>query len=245
MNIDQQIVLITGASRGIGRGVLDAFATRGATVIGTATSESGAQAISQHIADNGWRGTGMALRVNDQEAIDAAIKSIREQFGALTTLINNAGITEDNLLMRMKPEQWDAVIDTNLNSVYRLSKAVMRDMMKTRFGRIITITSVVGVMGNAGQTNYAASKAGVIGFSKSLAREIGSRGITVNTIAPGCIATDMTEQLPEAQKQQLIKDVPMAKLGAVEDIADAAVFLAGAAYITGETLHVNGGMYMI
>lgn len=245
MKLDQQVVLITGASRGIGRGVLAGFAARGATVIGTATSEAGAQAISQYIADNGWRGTGLVLRVNDSAAIDALIKSIREQFGALTTLVNNAGITDDNLLMRMKPEQWDAVIDTNLSSVYRLSKAVMRDMMKARFGRIITITSVVGVMGNVGQANYAASKAGVIGFSKSLAREIGSRGITVNTIAPGFIATDMTEQLPEAQKQQLIAQVPLAKLGAVEDIAQAAVFLAEAGYITGETLHVNGGMYMI
>ncbi|MBV7435522.1 3-oxoacyl-ACP reductase FabG [Cardiobacteriaceae bacterium TAE3-ERU3] len=245
MKMNEQIVLVTGASRGIGRAVLNSFAEAGATVIGTATSDSGAEKISAHITENGWKGQGMVLSVNDAEAIDATIKTIRDTFGPVSILINNAGITDDNLLMRMKAEQWDSVIDTNLSSVYRLSKAVMRDMMKARFGRIINIASVVGVMGNAGQANYAATKAGVIGFSKSLAREIGSRGITVNTIAPGFIATDMTEQLPEAQKQALVEQVPLAKLGQPEDIAQAAVFLAQAGYVTGETLHVNGGMYMI
>lgn len=245
MKMNEQVVLVTGASRGIGRAVLNSFAEAGATVIGTATSDSGAEKISNHISEHGWKGQGMMLRVNDADAIDATIKTIRDTFGPVSILINNAGITDDNLLMRMKTEQWDNVIDTNLSSVYRLSKAVMRDMMKARFGRIINIASVVGVMGNAGQANYAATKAGVIGFSKSLAREIGSRGITVNTIAPGFIATDMTEQLPEAQKQALVEQVPLAKLGQPEDIAQAAIFLAQAGYITGETLHVNGGMYMI
>lgn len=245
MKMNEQIVLITGASRGIGKAVLADFAASGAVVIGTATSEAGAEKITAFISENGWRGQGMMLRVNDNDAVDETIKAIREQYGAVSILINNAGITDDNLLMRMKPEQWDKVIDTNLSSVYRLSKAVMRDMMKARFGRIINIASVVGVMGNAGQTNYAATKAGIIGFAKSLAREIGSRGITVNTIAPGFIATDMTEQLPESQKQALIEQVPLAKLGKPEDIAKAAIFLAQADYITGETLHVNGGMYMI
>ena len=245
MKMNEQVVLITGASRGIGRAVLNGFAEAGATVIGTATSENGAEKITAHISEQGWKGQGMVLSVNDADAIDTTIKTIRETFGPVSILINNAGITDDNLLMRMKPEQWDSVIDTNLSSVYRLSKAVMRDMMKARCGRIINIASVVGVMGNAGQANYAATKAGVIGFAKSLAREIGSRGITVNTIAPGFIATDMTEQLPEAQKQALVEQVPLAKLGQPEDIAQAAVFLAQAGYITGETLHVNGGMYMI
>lgn len=245
MNMKEQVVLVTGASRGIGRAILNAFAASGATVIGTATSESGAEKITGHINENGWQGKGFALRVNDMEGIEITVKAIREAFGPVSILINNAGITDDNLLMRMKPEQWDDVVDTNLSSVYRLSKAVMRDMMKARFGRIINITSVVGVMGNAGQANYAATKAGVIGFSKSLAREVGSRGITVNSIAPGFIATDMTEQLPEAQKQLLIEQVPLAKLGQPDDIAEAALFLAKAGYITGETLHVNGGMYMI
>lgn len=245
MNMNDQVVLVTGASRGIGRAILERFADAGATVIGTATSAQGAENISNHLAKQGWQGCGMVLSVNDAENIDAVIKSIRETYAPVSILINNAGITDDNLLMRMKAEQWDNVIDTNLSSVYRLSKAVLRDMMKARFGRIINVASVVGVMGNAGQANYAATKAGVIGFTKSLAREIGSRGITVNTIAPGFIATDMTEQLPEAQKQALVEQVPLAKLGQPADIAHAALFLAQADYITGETLHVNGGMYMI
>lgn len=245
MNFESQIVLVTGASRGIGRAILLAFAARGATVIGTATRDSGAQDITAALQAGGYRGQGMCLNVTSQEQIDNTLKAISEQYGDVSILVNNAGITDDNLLMRMKDEQWDHVIDTNLTSIYRLCKATSKPMMKARFGRIINIASVVGVMGNAGQTNYAAAKAGLIGFSKSLAREVGSRGITVNTIAPGFIATDMTDALPEAQKKYLSEQVPLARLGSVDDIADAAVFLAGAGYITGETLHVNGGMYMI
>lgn len=237
--------LITGASRGIGRAILMALAEAGCTVVGTATTEDGAAAISKAITEAGYTGKGIALRVNDSSAIDAAVSAIEKEHGAIEILVNNAGITDDNLLMRMKPEQWDSVIDTNLTSIFRLCKAVSRGMMKAKFGRIINIASVVGIMGNAGQTNYAAAKAGLIGFSKSLAREIGSRGITVNTIAPGFIATDMTHVLPEAQKAALIANVPLAKLGSAQDIADAALFLAKADYITGETINVNGGMYMI
>lgn len=245
MNFEAQIVLVTGASRGIGRAILQAFAARGATVIGTATTENGAQSITAALQEEGFRGQGMCLNVTSAEQIEQTLKVIGEQYGEVGILINNAGITDDNLLMRMKDEQWDKVIDTNLTSIYRLCKVVSKPMMKARFGRIINIASIVGVMGNAGQTNYAAAKAGLIGFSKSLAREVGSRGITVNTIAPGFIATDMTDALPEAQKKYLSEQVPLARLGTVEDIADAAVFLAGAGYITGETLHINGGMYMI
>lgn len=245
MSSHQEVVLVTGASRGIGRAILDKFAQSGAIVIGTATTEQGATQISNHLSQNHYKGQGLQLNVTNQDSIDACLNHIRTHYTPVSVLINNAGITDDNLLMRMKATQWDAVIETNLSSVYRLSKAVMRDMMKAKYGRIINITSVVGVMGNAGQANYAASKAGVIGFSKSLAREIGSRGITVNTIAPGFIATDMTESLPESQKQQLIEQVPLAKLGHPDDIAEAALFLANARYITGETLHINGGMYMI
>ena len=222
MNLQSQVALVTGASRGIGRAILDALGREGATVIGTATSDSGAEAISRHIAED-----------------------IADQYAPVAILVNNAGITDDNLLMRMKPEQWDNVIDTNLNSIYRLSKAVLRDMMKARCGRIINITSVVGIMGNAGQTNYAAAKAGLIGFSKSLAREVGSRGITVNCVAPGFIQTDMTDKLNDVQKKAIADQIPLAKLGRVEDIADAVVYLARAEYITGETLNINGGMYML
>lgn len=243
--LNGKIALITGASRGIGKSILLALAAEGCIVIGTATSEKGAEAISQIITDNGFQGCGMTLNVTDTDAIDTTLAIIKEKYGTVEILINNAGITDDNLLMRMKPEQWDNVINTNLSSIYRLCKATSRDMMKARFGRIINIASVVGVMGNAGQTNYAAAKAGLIGFSKSLAREIGSRGITVNVVAPGFIATDMTNALPEAQKQALIASVPLEKLGTPEDIAEATVFLAKSNYITGETLHVNGGMYMI
>lgn len=245
MNLEGQIVLVTGASRGIGRAILHAFAARGATVIGTATSDSGAAGISAALKEQGFAGQGMCLNVTDAAQIEATLAAIAAQYGDISILVNNAGITDDNLLMRMKDEQWDRVLDTNLTSIYRLCKAVTKPMMKARFGRIINIASVVGVMGNAGQTNYAAAKAGLIGFSKALAREVGSRGITVNTIAPGFIATDMTDALPEAQKKYLSEQVPLARLGDVQDIADAALYLAGAGYVTGETLHVNGGMYMI
>ena len=245
MNLHNQVALITGASRGIGRASLDALAQAGATVIGTATSDSGAEAISHYIAEKGYQGSGKTLLLNDIDAIEALIKDIAAEFSPVAILVNNAGITHDNLLMRMKPEEWDKVIDTNLSSVYRLSKAVLRDMMKARCGRIINITSVVGIMGNAGQTNYAATKAGLIGFSKSLAREVGSRGITVNCVAPGFIQTDMTDKLPEEQKAQLAAQIPLAKLGRVEDIAEAVLFLAQSDYITGETINVNGGMYMV
>lgn len=245
MNLEGQIVLVTGASRGIGRAILHAFAASGATVIGTATSISGAEKITASLKEQGFSGQGMCLDVTNASQIEETLQAIAKQYGDISILVNNAGITDDNLLMRMKDEQWDRVIDTNLTSIYRLCKVVSKAMMKARFGRIINIASVVGVMGNAGQTNYAAAKAGLIGFSKALAREVGSRGITVNTIAPGFIATDMTNVLPEAQKKYLSEQVPLARLGTVEDIADAALYLAGAAYVTGETLHVNGGMYMI
>lgn len=242
---ENQVALVTGASRGIGRAILEALAEAGYTVIGTATSAKGAEAISAHLAELKAAGTGLVLKVNDSESIAAALQTIHDQFDSIAVLVNNAGITEDDLLLRMSEDKWHAVIDTNLSSIYRMSKAVIRDMMKARFGRIISIASVVGVMGNAGQTNYAAAKAGLIGFSKSLAREVGSRGITVNTVAPGFIATDMTDALPEAQKEALIKSVPLAKLGHAEDVAQAVVYLAKASYVTGETIHVNGGMYMI
>lgn len=245
MSLAEQTALITGASRGIGRATLSALAQAGATVIGTATTAEGAEKITGYIRENGWKGEGMQLLVNDENHIEAVIKEIASRYQPVSILVNNAGITDDNLLMRMKTEQWERVIDTNLSSIYRLSKAVMRDMMKARFGRIINIASVVGVMGNAGQTNYSAAKAGIIGFSKSLAREVGSRGITVNTIAPGFIQTDMTDKLPEEQKQALTAQIPLASLGDPSDIAEAVVFLAQAKYITGETLNVNGGMYMI
>jgi len=245
MNLQEQVALVTGASRGIGRAILQALGREGVTVIGTATSDSGAEAISRYISESGFKGCGKKLSVNDNDAVEALIKDIGDSFAPVGILVNNAGITDDNLLMRMKAEQWDNVIDTNLSSVYRLSKAVLRDMMKARCGRIINITSVVGIMGNAGQTNYAAAKAGLIGFSKSLAREVGSRGITVNCIAPGFIQTDMTDKLPEEQKKQLAEQIPLAKLGRVEDVAEAVVYLARAEYITGETLNINGGMYML
>ena len=240
-----KIALVSGASRGIGKATLLALGQAGATVIGTATTDSGAVKITDAIQAAGLKGKGMALNVNDEAAIEQIFAEIKQAFGSVEILVNNAGITDDGLLMRMKQEQWDNVINTNLGSIYRMSKAASRDMMKARFGRIINIASVVGEMGNAGQTNYAAAKAGIIGFSKSLARELGSRGITVNVIAPGFIATDMTDTLPEAQRQALLASVPLEKLGQTEDIAQAAVFLAGANYITGETLHVNGGLYML
>jgi 3-oxoacyl-[acyl-carrier protein] reductase len=239
-----EVALVTGASRGIGAAIADELAAQGATVIGTATSESGAQAIAGRLAANG--GHGRVLDVADAGSIDALIEGVTKDIGAISILVNNAGITRDNLLMRMKDEDWQAILDTNLTSVYRTSKAVMRSMMKARKGRIINIASVVGVTGNAGQTNYAAAKAGIIAFSKSLAKEIGSRGVTVNVVAPGYIATDMTKDLPEDARQALMNQIALGRLGEPADIARAVAFLAGpaAAYITGETLHVNGGMYM-
>ena len=243
----EDVALVTGASRGIGKAIALELAQRGATVIGTATSESGAQSISQWLSDAGLKGRGLVLNVSQQDSVDALLKEIESNEGAITVLVNNAGITRDNLLLRMKAEEWDDIMNTNLASVFRLSKAVLRGMMKARRGRIINIASVVGVMGNAGQTNYAAAKAGIIGFSKSLAREVGSRNITVNVVAPGFIATDMTAQLAAEQQQQLVNQVSLGRLGAPEDIAHAVAFLASphASYITGETLHVNGGMYMV
>ncbi|WP_311239693.1 MULTISPECIES: 3-oxoacyl-ACP reductase FabG [unclassified Xanthomonas] len=239
-----EIALVTGASRGIGAAIADTLAAQGATVIGTATSASGATAIGERLAAHG--GHGRELNVTDGAAVDGLIEAIGKEFGAISILVNNAGITRDNLLMRMKDDDWQAIIDTNLTSVFRTSKAVMRGMMKARKGRIINIASVVGVTGNPGQTNYAAAKAGIIAFSKSLAKEIGSRGITVNVVAPGFIDTDMTKALPEEAKAALLQQIALGHLGAPEDIANAVAFLAGptARYITGETLHVNGGMYM-
>ncbi|UQA40631.1 3-oxoacyl-ACP reductase FabG [Xanthomonas oryzae] len=239
-----EIALVTGASRGIGAAIADTLAAQGATVIGTATSASGAVAIGERLAAHG--GHGRELNVTDAAAVDGLIDAISKEFGAMSILVNNAGITRDNLLMRMKDDDWQAIIDTNLTSVFRTSKAVMRGMMKARKGRIINIASVVGVTGNPGQTNYAAAKAGIIAFSKSLAKEIGSRGVTVNVVAPGFIDTDMTKALPDEAKTALLQQIALGHLGAPEDIAHAVSFLAGptARYITGETLHVNGGMYM-
>jgi 3-oxoacyl-[acyl-carrier protein] reductase len=241
-----RIALVTGASRGIGRAILHELARRGALVIGTATSDSGAAAIGEELAKAGLTGEGMALNVTDPAQVDGLIEAILGKHGRIDILVNNAGITRDNLLMRMKDEEWDDIIATNLSSVFRLSRAVLRPMMKARHGRIVSIASVVGVMGNAGQTNYGAAKAGMIGFSKSLAREVGSRNITVNCVAPGFIDTDMTRALPEAQRQALMQHIPLGRLGSVDDIAQATAFLASdaAAYVTGTTLHVNGGMYM-
>ncbi len=242
--LENEIALVTGASRGIGAAIADELAARGAIVIGTATSELGAAAIGERLKSVG--GHGRVLNVTEEGAIEALIDGIQKEFGKLDILVNNAGITRDNLLMRMKDEDWQAILDTNLTSVYRSSKAVMRGMMKARKGRIINIASVIGVTGNAGQANYAAAKAGIIAFSKSLAREIGSRGITVNVVAPGFIATDMTRDLPEEAKAAMLQQIALGRLGEPADIARAVAFLAGpdAAYITGDTLHVNGGMYM-
>ena len=239
-----EIALVTGASRGIGAAIADTLAAQGATVIGTATSDAGAAKIGERLSVHG--GHGRVLDVSQAGAIEALVDAIAAEFGAISILVNNAGITRDNLLMRMKDEDWQAILDTNLTSVYRSSKAVMRGMMKARRGRIVNIASVIGVTGNAGQANYAAAKAGIIAFSKSLAKEIGSRGVTVNVVAPGFIATDMTRDLPEASKAALTEQIALGRLGEPDDIAQAVAFLAGpsAAYITGETLHVNGGMYM-
>ncbi len=244
--LDGKIALVTGASRGIGRAIATQLGKEGALVIGTATSDPGAEAISAYLAGLGVPGRGMRLDVTEPDSIAEVVKAVTAEFGAPAILVNNAGITRDNLLMRMKDDDWQAVIDTNLGSVYRMSKAVLRGMMKQREGRIISISSVIGATGNPGQTNYAAAKAGLVGFTKSLAREVGSRGITVNAVAPGFIDTDMTRALGEEQREALLTSIPLGRLGAVEDIAHAVCYLASsrAAYITGETLHVNGGMYM-
>ena len=245
--LNGQIVLVTGASRGIGRAIALTLGGAGATVIGTATSEEGANKISKIFAEKNILGKGIKLNVTDNDQITSVLKAVSGEYGAVDVLINNAGITRDNILVRMKEEEWDDIINTNLSSVYRMSKAVLRGMIKKRSGRIISITSVVGAMGNAGQSNYAAAKAGIMGFTKSLAREVGVRGITVNAIAPGFIDTDMTDSLPEDQKAVLASQIPMGRLGTVNEIAQAVLFLASdsGSYITAQTLHVNGGMYTV
>lgn len=246
MSIENQVALVTGASRGIGQAIALNLGAAGATVIGTATSESGAGKITAYMQEAGIKGQGMVLNVTDNESIDALLTAMKETYAMPDILVNNAGITRDTLLMRMKDDDWDAIMQTNLASVYKLSKACLRAMMKKRMGRIISIASVVGLTGNPGQTNYSAAKAGIIGFSKSLAREVGSRNITVNAVAPGFIDTDMTRELPDEARNSLISQIPLERLGSVDDIAQAVGFLAseGAAYITGETINVNGGMYM-
>lgn len=244
LNLTGKVALVTGASRGIGRAIAETLVEAGAVVVGTATSEKGAAAIQEYLGDKGF---GLVLNVTDSESVTNLFASIKEKAGDVDILVNNAGITRDNLLMRMKDDEWQDIIDTNLTSLFRLSKPVMRTMMKKRFGRIINIGSVVGTMGNAGQVNYSAAKAGLIGFTKSLAREVASRQITVNAIAPGFIQTDMTDELTEDQQKAIMSQVPMERLGQAQEIANAVLFLASdsAAYITGETLHVNGGMYMV
>ncbi|CAC9460142.1 3-oxoacyl-[acyl-carrier protein] reductase (EC 1.1.1.100) [uncultured Gammaproteobacteria bacterium] len=246
-NLTGKIVLVTGASRGIGQAIALSLGAAGATIIGTATSDKGADAISNTLGEKGVTGRGMTLNVTNDENISEVIQSVVDTYGTIDILVNNAGITRDNLLMRMKEEEWDDIINTNLSSVYKMSKAVLRGMMKKKAGRIISIASVVGATGNAGQTNYAAAKAGIMGFTKSLAREVGSRGITVNAVAPGFIATDMTNVLPEAQKAALVQQIPMNRLGSADEIASSVLFLAGegGSYITAQTLHVNGGMYTV
>nr|WP_300308713.1 3-oxoacyl-ACP reductase FabG [Halomonas sp.] len=246
MTTERRVALVTGASRGIGRAIAHELGRQGRIVIGTATSEAGAERIDADLKANGIEGAGRCLNVTDQAGVDALIKAISDEFGAPTILVNNAGITRDNLLMRMKEDEWDGVMDTNLKSVYRVSKACLRGMTKARWGRIVSISSVVATMGNLGQTNYAAAKAGMEGFSRALAREVASRAITVNSVAPGFIATDMTEALSEEQQAMLKGQVPLARLGQPEEIAAAVGFLTSesAGYITGETLHVNGGMNM-
>ena len=244
--LTDKIALVTGATRGIGRAIALELGKQGATVIGTATSEDGAEKISAYLAEAGVKGKGIALNVTDTAQTDAVLATIAKEFGAITILANNAGITRDNLAMRMGDDEWDAVIDTNLKAVFRLSRGVMRGMMKARFGRIVNITSVVGYSGNAGQANYCAAKAGVAGMTRSLARELGSRNITVNCVSPGFIATDMTHALTEEQKQTMLASIPLGRAGSPEDIAGAVGFLVSpmAAYITGTTVHVNGGMFM-
>ena len=245
--LDGKIVLVTGATRGIGKSIALTLGNAGATVIGTATSELGAENISKMLVDNEISGKGVVLDVKDNNQISSLGESIKKDFGSIDILVNNAGITRDNILLRMKEDEWEDIINTNLSSVYKMSKSVLRGMIKKRSGRIISITSVVGAMGNAGQSNYAAAKAGMIGFTKSLAREVGVRGITVNAIAPGFIETDMTDSLPDDQKEALASQIPMGRLGTTDEIAQAVLFLAGdgGSYITGQTLHVNGGMYTV
>ena len=244
--LDGQVALVTGATRGIGRAIALALSAAGAVVIGTATTDEGAAKIAEYLEDDGNAGTGLRLDVADGAAVDAALADIDARFGAITILVNNAGITRDNLLLRMKDDEWDSIMATNLKPAFRLAKGVLRGMMKARRGRIIQIGSVVGASGNAGQANYAAAKAALIGFTKSLAQEVGSRNITVNCVAPGFVDTDMTRALPDAQRAKLLEKIPLGRLGTPEDIAHAVAFLASpqAAYITGATLHVNGGMYM-
>ena len=245
--LKEKLVLVTGASRGIGRAIALTLGAAGATVIGTSTSDEGAESISKIFNENNILGKGMRLNVTDNEQISDLLKNITADYGSVDILINNAGITRDNILVRMKEDEWNDIINTNLTSVYKMSKSVLRGMIKKRSGRIISITSVVGAMGNAGQSNYAAAKAGIMGFTKSLAREVGVRGITVNAIAPGFIETDMTDNLPEDQKLALAAQIPMGRLGTTNEIAQAVLFLAGdsGSYITAQTLHVNGGMYTL
>jgi 3-oxoacyl-[acyl-carrier protein] reductase len=246
MTVEQKVALVTGASRGIGAAIADHLGTAGNIVIGTATTEAGAEKISQRLASKNIVGRGIRLNVTDTDSIDTVLKTIIEEFGAPTILVNNAGITKDNILMRMKEDEWMDVVNTNLTSVFRLAKACVRPMTKARWGRIVNISSVVGSMGNGGQSNYSASKAGVEGFARALAKELGSRSITVNTVAPGFIDTDMTKDLPDASKEAMLTQIPLARLGAPEEIAAVVSFLVSdaAGYITGETIHVNGGMYM-
>jgi len=243
--LDGKLVLVTGASRGIGKAIALTLGAARATVIGTATTESGAKNISKVFAENNISGKGIKLDVTDNEQISNLVKNIGEDFGSVDILVNNAGITRDNILLRMKEDEWEDIINTNLSSIYKMSKSVLRGMIKKRSGRIISITSVVGAMGNAGQSNYGAAKAGIIGFTKSLAREVGVRGVTVNAIAPGFIETDMTNSLPDDQKEALATQIPMGRLGTANEVAQAVLFLAGdsGSYITAQTIHVNGGMY--
>ena len=246
ISLQGEVALVSDASRGIGRSIAELLGSAGATVAGTATSEKGAEAITAYLREAGIAGKGMVLNVADKASIDTVVKAVGDEFGGISILVNNAGITRDNLLMRMKDDEWDDIINTNLTSVYRMSKACLRGMTKAKKGRIISISSVVGASGNAGQTNYAAAKAGLVGFSKSLAREIGSRNVTVNVVAPGFIDTDMTRELSEDQRNNLLHGIPLGRLGQPAEIAGAVLFLASplGAYVTGETIHVNGGMYM-